>query len=167
MWKSLPHRTLLHWSLTLYLCPKKMADAPGMKSAARYYFPLLLAFILINGTLITSRSFLEKWKVDQEVLILGNLILFAATALSLYFYLKSLRSGKGMELLKYVYAGTFTKLLVCIFAVFPYIIVAGKQVNKPALMVCALFYFIYSALEVSTLLKHNKQAKNAQAGSPS
>lgn len=135
------------------------------KPGVRIYVPLLLTYVFINSLLFIFGGRLSNWKMDRDVLIVGNLVLLGATALSLFFYLRSLRTGKGTELLKYVYAGVFTKLIVCILAVFPYIIIAGKQVNKPALIICAGLYLVYSAMEVAILLKHNKLQKNAQAGS--
>lgn len=135
------------------------------KTGVKIYLPLVLTYLFINALLFTLGARLSNWKMDRDVLIVGNLVLVGATALSLFFYLRSLRTAKGTDLLKYVYAGVFTKLIICILAVFPYVIIAGKQVNKPALIICAGLYLVYSAIEVSILLKHNKLQKNAQAGS--
>jgi hypothetical protein len=60
-----------------------------------------------------------------------------------------------------IYGGMFLKMMICLFAAFIYIMVAGKTVNKGAIIVCLFLYLVYSSVEIILLLKQSKQRKNA------
>jgi len=48
--------------------------------------PLILIFIVLNGLFIAGKNVLNRWGIDQEVVITGNLILFAVSVCSFYFH---------------------------------------------------------------------------------
>ena len=52
------------------------------------------------------------------------------------------------------------KMLLCLFTAFIYIRMAGKEVNKPAVIGCLLIYLIYTLVEVVSLTKLSKQNTN-------
>lgn len=137
--------------------PVSTARPNGWKA----FFPLLLFFVAITVAIPASKSILEQWKVDSTVLLGGNGILFLAIGGSFYFYFKSLTDQKPHAFLTMVYMGLFIKMLLCLFAAFLYIYLAGKQVNKPAVIGCLLLYFVYTALELFILLKAARPSKNA------
>ncbi len=132
----------------------------------RPYVAIILIYIAFNALFLTGRNWLEKYNADADVLIIGNTILAAATLLSFFLYLKSLRNNKAQAFLKYIYSGMFLKMIICLIAAFIYIASFGKEVNKPALFGCMFLYFLYSFVEVSILLRMSKEQKNAQTGSP-
>ena len=132
-----------------------------MKPAFRAFLPILAAFIFINAFLISAPALLEKWSVDRNVIIIGNLILFIATAVSYYFYSKSLTNNNAQAFVRMITAGMFIKLLLCLGASFIYIMLAGKDVNLGGVIGCMALYMIYTIIEVSALMKLSKKNKNA------
>lgn len=131
-----------------------------MKSR-KYWIPFVLLFIILNVFFIVAKNWLAKKDVDHEVLIGGNLVLFLATALSFLVYQRSLNSANPTASVRGMYGSFMIKFFVCLIAAFAYIIIAKKNVNKPALIVCMGLYIVYTVIEVSVLQKLLKQKKNA------
>lgn len=123
--------------------------------------PMVLVFILINGFFVLAKSALDKWGVDQSVAIGGNLILFLVSLASFLLTRRSLRSANPNAFVRAIYGSFIIKFFVCAIAAFAYIMTVKKEVNKPALFICMALYIVYTALEVSALLKLLKQKKNA------
>lgn len=122
--------------------------------------PLLFIFLIINAGLFGSRSKLSHWNISTDVLLIGNLILFIATAVSFYFYYRSFQDNRAAGFLRMIYAGMFVKMMLCLFTSFLYIMMAGKEVNKGGIIGCMVFYLLYTSLEVVILMKVSKQKKN-------
>lgn len=123
--------------------------------------PMILVFVLLNGFFVVGKTALEKWDADQSVLIAGNLILFAVSIASFLLTKRSLKSANPNAFVRAIYGSFLIKFFVCAIAAFVYIMSARKEVNKPALFICMGLYIVYTALEVSALLKLLKQKKNA------
>jgi hypothetical protein len=127
----------------------------------KIFLPLSLLFILLNGFFLAGKSLLDKYGIDQNVLIGGNLILFAATALSFYVSQRSLSSKNPNASVRSLYGSFMIKFFVIAIAAFAYIMAVKKNVNKPALLICMGLYIVYTFVEVSSLQKLLKQKKNA------
>ena len=108
-----------------------------------------------------GKFFLIKQGVDQEVLIGGNLILFIATALSFYISQRSLASANPRSSVSSLYGSFMAKFFIIAIAAFVYIMIARKNLNKPALIICMGLYLVYTFVEISSLQKLLKQKKNA------
>jgi Ca2+/Na+ antiporter len=104
---------------------------------------------------------LERSGFDQGVLIIGNLILFAATLVSFVFAKQGLRSQNPQAFVRSVYASIMIKLFICVIAALIYIFLFRKNVNRPALFTCMGLYLVYTFVEVSVLTKLLKEKKNA------
>ncbi len=132
-----------------------------MKSKFLPWRPMVFLFILLNSIFVLQKSFLTKKGIDVEVLIVGNLILLVATALSFYVSIKSLNSPNPHSSLRSLYGSFMIKFFLIATAAFIYIMVVKKEVNKPALIICMGLYLVYTFLEVSSLQKLLNQKKNA------
>ena len=130
------------------------------------WWAIVVVFVLTNGLIIATRNWAERYKVDTDVLIIGNIVLVIATLVSFFLYYRSLNNNQPQAFLRYIYSGMFIKMLICLFAAFIYIAITDN-VNKPALFGCMFLYFLYTFIEVSILLRLSKQQKNVQTGSPS
>jgi len=130
------------------------------KSVSRSFRPLLIIFFIANVLFLTNRARLSQWQLDVDVLIIGNLILFGATAVSFYLFTRSLNSKNPQAVVRTVYSGVVSKMMICLVAVFIYISVAGKGVNKGGIFGCMFLYLLYTTLEVAILMKLSKQKKN-------
>ncbi len=124
-------------------------------------FPVIIFFILLNALFLTARNFLERSGFDQSVLIIGNLVLFAATLVSFVFAKRGLRSENPQAFVRSVYMSIMIKLFICLIAALIYIFLFRKNLNRPALFTCMGLYLVYTFIEVSVLTKMLKQKRNA------
>jgi hypothetical protein len=131
------------------------------KKATRSFLPLTIIFIITNGLFLSGRSLFGRWNIDTDVLIIGNLVLFLATLISFLLYNRSLSSKNAFAILRMIYAGLFVKLMLCAASAFIYIMAFGNNVNKGAIFCCMFLYIVYSAAEVTILMKLSKQNRNA------
>jgi hypothetical protein len=125
------------------------------------FTPIALFFIVLNGFLITGKSMLQRWNMDQDVAIIGNALLFAITLISFLLAMRGLKNPNPHAFIRAVYMSVMLKLFACIIAAFVYISMYRNSLNKPALFLCMGLYLVYTFLEVSVLMKTLKQRKNA------
>jgi hypothetical protein len=131
------------------------------KNLLRLARPLLLVFIFLTAFFFTGKSWLEKKGIDQDVLIVGNLILCVNSLLAFFITSRSFRSPNPNVFVRAMYGSFILKFFVVAIVAFIYIMWAGKNVNKTALIICAGLYVLYTVIETSALLKLLKQKKNA------
>jgi hypothetical protein len=127
----------------------------------RAMLPLVLFFCITTLLLIAGKTLLVKWGVDQLLLIAGNTLLFGVSLISLLLYQRAMSHPTTMGFLRNTYSGLFFKLLVCAIAAIVYVLLHRENVNKPGLFTCIFFYFIYTLLEMRSLLQWNKARRNA------
>jgi hypothetical protein len=123
--------------------------------------PIIIFFIIFSGFCVADKNFLERYGFDQSVLIIGNLIIFAATIFSFFFAKRGLIAQNAQAFVRSVYVSIMTKLFICLIAAVVYIFLYRKNLNKPALFTCMGLYLVYTFIEVSVLTKLLKEKKNA------
>jgi len=123
--------------------------------------PLFLLFILVNALALTGKSLLEKYHFNQDVLILGNLILFVVILVSYFITYKSLHSANPQAFIRAMYGSFLIKFFFLAITAFVYIMLVKKDVNKPGLAVCAILYILYTAIEIRAVMKTLKGLKQA------
>lgn len=126
--------------------------------------PLFIVFILINALALTSKSMLVKYHFNQELLILGNLLLFVVVLVSYIIIYRSLHASNPQAFIRAMYGSFLIKFFFLAIAAFVYIMLAKKEVNKPGLGVCALLYIIYTAIEIRALMSTLKGMKQKTHG---
>lgn len=122
---------------------------------------MLFIFIFTTAFSITGKNWLEKNGISQDVLLVGNFVLFAVSLLAYYINIRSLRSSNPQASVRGMYGGFMIKFFVLALAAFIYIMVAKKNVNKPGLLLCAGLYVLYTGFETKALLQLTKKKKNA------
>lgn len=122
--------------------------------------PVLLFFVALNGFFISGKHMLERWGVDQDVVIIGNLLLFVITLLSFALAQKGLKNPNPHAFVRSVYTSMMIKLFICIIAAFIYISMFRDNLNKPALFTCMGLYLVYTFMEVSILMKLLRRKTN-------
>jgi len=125
------------------------------------FYPIIIVFVSLTLLFIAGGTYLENWNLDQQVLIAGNLIVFAATLLACMVSWKGIRAATGQGAVRGVYGSFMIKFFICAAAAFIYIMIEKKNVNKPALFTCMGLYIVYTFLEVSLLTKLSNRRKNA------
>jgi hypothetical protein len=131
------------------------------KRKFRAFLPVLLFFVLLNSFFISGKNLLAKWNVDQDVVIIGNALLFVITLISFLLAYRGLHHTNPHVFIRSVYISVMLKLFVCMIAAFIYISIYKKELNKPALFTCMGLYLVYTFMEVGILMKLLKQKKNA------
>jgi hypothetical protein len=124
------------------------------------FLPLVLFFLALNGFFIAGDAMLRRWGADRDVLIIGNVLLFAITLVSFVVSSRGLRSTNTHAFVRSVYGSIMLKLFLCIIAAVSYIAVYQKNLNKPALFTLMGLYLVYTFMEVSILMKLLKQKPN-------
>lgn len=125
-----------------------------------YLRPMILVFVALTAVLITGKNWLAKKGFDQDVLIIGNMVLFLVSLISFLLTYRSLNTKNTHAFVRAIYSGFIAKFFLIVIAAFIYIMVADT-INKPALFACMGLYIIYAFLEVTALLRILKQKKDA------
>lgn len=123
--------------------------------------PLLIIFAALSAFFITGKAWLVKSGIDLTLVVIGNLLLFAVSMSAYIILQKSLKSPNPHAFVRAVNTGFILKFMVIAIAAFIYIYLAGKNLNKPGLLVCAGIYIIYTTVETMALMKTLKKRKNA------
>ena len=103
---------------------------------------------------------MKRWNMDQDVLIAGNLLLFAITFFSFLLAERGLQQKNPHAFVRAIYSSIMIKLFICIIAAFVYISINKANLNKPVLFACMGLYLVYTFLEVYILMKLLRQKKN-------
>lgn len=130
------------------------------KRSVKSFLPIVLIFVILNGFFIAGKSMLARWGVDQEVVIIGNLLLFVISIISFLLGLCGLKNPNPHAFVRSVYTSMMLKLFICIIAAFIYISMYRDNINKPALFTCMGLYLLYTFVEVSILTKLLKGKTN-------
>jgi hypothetical protein len=132
------------------------------KNKIRPLIPLIIFFLAINALAISNLSFWSRIRMDKDVLLWGNLILFITTIVSYIFALRGLNATNPHRFVRGVYSSIMVKLFICLVAALVYILNTTKDtLNKPALFACMGLYLVYTFLEVRTLTKVLKEYEHA------
>jgi hypothetical protein len=123
--------------------------------------PVFLLFVVLTALFVSAKSMLTRRNVDQDVLIIGNLLLLVVTVLSYLLLYRGIQSVNPHSFVRAMYLSFIIKFFIIVLAAALYILIAKSNVNKPALIICLFLYLVYTFIEVSVLTKMMKQKKNA------
>lgn len=127
----------------------------------RSMLPLVLAFLLIGSLILVFRNQLEQAGFDWQVLTGGNLFLYIITGISMHMLSKGLHAQNTQVFLRNAYGGIMVKLFTCAAAVFIYVLLAD-DINKPALFTCMGLYLVYTAIELTVIMKQSKARRHVK-----
>lgn len=131
-----------------------------LRSKFREFVPIVLLFIVVNALAVSLRTRWLDWNVSQDVLIYGNLFLFAVTFFSFLIAKRGLQNANPHAFVRSIYGSIMFKLFLCLIAAFAYIAVYKKGLNKPAFFACMALYLVYTFLEVSILTRMLRRRPN-------
>lgn len=132
-----------------------------------YLRPLIFVFVAVTAFLVAGRSWLAREGVDAAVALAGNFIIWIATLASLLILFRGENKDRPQVFVRAMYASFLLRFFVILVAAFIYIMAAKKDVNKPALMICAGLYVLYAGLEIAAIMKSLKQGSHAKERSSS
>lgn len=129
------------------------------KTPGKSFWPIAAIFVIVALLALTARNWLaERWNMDYLVLLVGNLVLFLATTFSFYLYSRALRNKNIQVFLRMMYSSLLIKMVFCLAATLLYLFVAGKDVNKAAIIACFVLYMVYTYMEVKVLMRLSKNS---------
>jgi cadmium resistance protein CadD (predicted permease) len=123
--------------------------------------PLVLVFVIINALALVFAKRLQAKNIDSDVIIMGNLVLFLASAASVYIYTRSSKS-KGQAVVRNIYGGFMLKFFVLIIAAMLYFFFAD-EINTAAVFVCLGLYLVYSIIGTRQSVRQTTSNKQATA----
>ena len=122
------------------------------------YRPLLWLFLgLASGILILSYM-LPDSGINYSVLHAGNLLLFIVGWISVRMNIRALKHKTVQGFLRLVYGSFILKFFILAIVAFIYIARYRKDLNKPALFGCFGLYFIYTVVELRSVMKKSKKS---------
>ena len=129
----------------------------SIESDRKSYVPLLFLFLLLTGLFGALWFLLPGNKVNFRVLLIGNLLLFVVGFISAQISARALQHKNPQVFLRLVYTSFLMKFFILGLGAFIYIALYKNEINKPALFGCFGIYFIYSFIEVRSVMKLSKK----------
>ena len=131
-----------------------------IKVLSKQSFFIFFAIVFLLILFLDRKAILSKNNINRDVLMAGNTILFFATSISFVITYRSLFSTNVSRSVGSLYGSFMAKFFILAAAAFAYIMVAKKELNKPALFICMGLYLVYTFLEVASLQKILRLKKN-------
>jgi hypothetical protein len=123
--------------------------------------PVLSLFIFVNILLLIFKSILTGYGFDVNFILGANVVLFLLSLSGFFIQTKGVRSSNINAFIRGVYSSVLLKMFIIMAAILIYILVAGGNVNKPALFTSMAIYILYTSVEVIQLMKIVRKKPNA------
>ena len=124
--------------------------------------PLVIIFLITGALIFAFRGMLEQHGCDWQVLSGGNLVVYLVTVVSMHLLSKGLHAERTQVFIRNAYGGVMVKLFASAAAAFVYILVSGKNLNKPSLFACMFLYLVYTFIELFIIMKQSNARKNVK-----
>lgn len=121
---------------------------------------VIIFFIILNALIVVFRRKLSANGFNVDVLIIGNIIVFFMTAVSVFILGRGLKATNTPAFLRSVYGSFTIKFFLVLATVFAYGFLNKGNLNKQSLFTLMFLYLIYTFIEIRTLLKMSKNVKN-------
>ncbi len=122
--------------------------------------PVLLFFVVLNALIVVFRQRLTTMGFNVDILIIGNIIVFGMTVISLLILGKGLKATTTPAFLRSVYGSFMIKFVLVLATVFAYGYINQGNLNKPSLFTMMFLYLVYTFIEIRALLKLSKNGNN-------
>ena len=129
----------------------------GLLMKNKTLFPLILLFLGLCLLFFLLRVFFHDEPVDYRVLMAGNGLLFIVGIISSGMNTRAMKHRNTQGFLRLVYGAFIFKFFILAIAAFVYIAIFKKMINKPALLGCLGLYFIYTFIEMRSVMKMSKK----------
>ena len=128
-----------------------------MKDQQKKLLPLFYLFSALTFLIIPFKNYLHRWGISGSVLMIANLLFYILSVVVFWMQQKALNNKNPNVFVRSVLGSVMIKMLVCVVAIIFYKIFFAGVFSKISVFVAMFFYLFYLAVEVSILLKMNKQ----------
>ena len=129
-----------------------------MQSTRRKQFKAVyLLFIFVTIICIIWAKRLALAGVNNEVVLVGNVLLFVLAMLTLYMHTKAAKNSNPNVLVRSIMGAMLLKMMVVGTTAIIYVLVAKQNRNLPAIFVLMGLYLVYLVIEVKVALQLNKK----------
>lgn len=119
--------------------------------------PLIILFVILNGFFFTSKAFLLKHGIDNNIMIISNSLLFILTVITFFMQQRALNDKNPNVFFRAIMSSLLLKLFLCAAIVLIYAKLSGNGFSKRSVFISMLLYLVYMAIEVKAVFKLNKQ----------
>ncbi|MFO0414354.1 MAG: hypothetical protein ACK50E_01780 [Bacteroidota bacterium] len=130
-----------------------------------YFLELLSLFLILSGFVFFSDQILHQYTLDSTVLWSGNLLLFGLSLLSLFMHTKGASDKNPNVFFRSVYASMLLRMMGVLCALLIYLSIKGAAVNQPAVLICIVFYFVYTFYEIRIVFRMLKKTDDGKGRS--
>ncbi len=128
-----------------------------MTSVRNGLLPLIYFFLSLTVLFLGLWVIVPGKSVNFPVLLAGNFLLFIVSLVSMTLSVRALLHKNTQGFLRLVYGSFLFKFFVLGLGAIIYIGIYKKDINKPALLGCCGLYFIYTFIELRSVMKRSKQ----------
>jgi hypothetical protein len=129
---------------------------------SRHFLELVALFLILSGLIFFSENSLLKYNCDASVMWIGNLLLFGLSLISLFMHAKGASDKNPNVFFRSVFASMLFRMMAFLSGVLIYLFIKGSDINKPAVLVCLAFYFIYTFYEIRIVFRILKKPDNGK-----
>jgi RsiW-degrading membrane proteinase PrsW (M82 family) len=122
--------------------------------------PIFGVFILVNSIATFAKNWLAIHKINADVVIGANVVLFVVSILILVMHNKAFANKNPNAVVRSMMLGTLIKLIVVASAVLIYVVMAGAKRNSYGVFCGMGLYIIYTFIEVRIATKMKKDNGN-------
>jgi len=130
-----------------------------MNVTARLLSPLIITFAFFSILFLAMFRLLQNFQIDPYVLLIANVVLFIISIISMIIQVRGLHNKNPHVFVRSVMTGMLMKMAICLLAVFLYVYLSGNAYNKRGIFLSLFLYLVYLAVEVSAVMKLNKNRK--------
>lgn len=122
--------------------------------------PILYIFAGISLLLVIGSRLIPPHKFDFRVLLVGNGVLFLATAASLYICGRGLNDKSMHQFTKMLTRAMLMKMGVCLVSVVIWFFIDPHSIEPVSMLSFFVIYFVYTFTEVALLMRLIREKKN-------
>lgn len=121
------------------------------------FVPLYILFSIVTVAFIIWKKKWQSMGINHEVVLVGNLLLFALSLLTLAMHSKASKNANPNVLVRSIMGAMLIKMMVMGIATVIYLVVAKQQRNVPGIAIAMGLYLVYLIIEVKVALQLNKK----------
>ena len=124
-----------------------------MKKNATLYLPLFIVFGVVFILGIIFKDFLVSKDINVNFVQGANFVLFTLSVAGLFIQSRGAVAVKMSTFLSGIYTSLLMKLFLVAGGILVYVTIMGGEVNKGAIFISMALYFIFTAIEVTQIMK--------------